>query len=196
MNIILIGYRGTGKTSVGRLLAEMGGRPFFDTDEQVCLRTGKTIERIVAEAGWTAFRKAESSVIGDIARLEGAVVATGGGAVLNPANAQCLKKNGRVIWLVASADTIIRRIGNDASSGKNRPSLSADPPAEEVRKTLAQREPLYRRIADLIVSTDTIAEKEVAAFIDHAFPEILHPPDLATANERKAILDEKALQPR
>ncbi|MHB8829250.1 MAG: shikimate kinase [Syntrophales bacterium] len=194
MNIILIGYRCTGKTSVGRLLAEMSGRPFFDTDEQVCLRTGKTIDRIVAEAGWTAFRKEESSVIGELARLEGAVVATGGGAVLDPANAQCLKKNGRVIWLVASADTIIRRIGNDASSGENRPSLSGDPLAEEVRKTLAQREPLYRRIADLVVNTDAIAEREVSAFIGHAFPEILRPPAFATANKKKAILDEKALK--
>jgi len=171
MNIILIGYRCTGKTAVGRLLAELSGRPFFDTDELICRRAEKTIAGIVAAGGWPAFRKEERSVIEEVSRREGVVIATGGGAVLDPVNVQCLKENGRIIWLVASADTIRKRMGDDAAGGKNRPSLSGEPLDEEVRKTLAQREPLYRRSADLVVNTDDIVVEEVAAVICSAIPE-------------------------
>ncbi|MCK9364671.1 MAG: shikimate kinase [Syntrophales bacterium] len=178
MNIILIGYRCTGKTSIGRLLSEMSGRPFFDTDELVCSRAGKNIAMIVADAGWAAFREKERSVIEEVSGSEGVVIATGGGAVLDPANVQCLKKNGRIIWLVASADTVSRRMEGDVASGENRPPLSGESLAEEVRKTLVQREPLYRQSADLVVDTDALAGKEVAAIIGRAFPEIfgLFPP--------------------
>jgi len=172
MNIILIGYRCTGKTSVGRRLAEMSGRPFWDTDELVCRRTGKTIAEIVVAAGWTAFRKAESAAVEEVSRREGAIIATGGGVVLDPENLQCLKKNGRVIWLTASADAIRRRMGADAASGAHRPPLSQESCDEEVRKTLAQREGFYRQSADLVVNTDALDVQETAAVIGRVFPEI------------------------
>lgn len=175
MNIIFTGYRCTGKTTVGRLLAKTSGRPFFDTDDLVCLRTGKTIARIVAEGGWAAFRKEEHAVIEEVSRLEGVVIATGGGAILDPANVRCLKKNGRVVWLVASAETIRKRMENDAARGINRPSLSGETLDKEVRETLAQREPLYRQSADMGVNTDKLSQQHVVALISLALPETFMP---------------------
>jgi shikimate kinase len=170
MNVILTGYRCTGKTAVGGLLAKMSGRLFFDTDELVCRRTGKTIAGIIADEGWMAFRKEEHAVIEEVCRLDGVVIATGGGAILDPANVQCFKKNGWVIWLVASAETIRKRMENDASSRENRPPLSDKTLDEEVRESLAEREPLYRLNADMVVTTDTLDEKEAAAAIFYAMP--------------------------
>jgi shikimate kinase len=165
MNIVLTGYRCTGKTSVGRLLAQMGGRPFLDTDELLCKHTGKTIAGIVAAEGWAAFREKERSVIEEVSRLDAVIIATGGGAVLDTENVKNLKKSGRIIWLAASADTIKKRLGGDRLSSENRPALTGAPLDEELRNTLIAREPLYRRCADMIVSTDVISEKEVAALI-------------------------------
>ncbi len=182
MNIIFTGYRCTGKTSVGRLLGKMSGRPFIDTDELVCQRTGKTIARIVAEEGWAAFRKEEHAVIEEVSRLEGVVIATGGGAILDPTNFQCLNKSGSVIWLVASADTIRKRIENDANSGKDRPSLSGATLDREVRETLAEREPLYRQSADIRVNTEKLSPEHLAALIFRALPEAF-----MLAGDRKAV---------
>lgn len=165
MNIVLTGYRCTGKTTVGRLLADMCGLVFRDTDELVCLRTGETIAETVSRRGWDAFRKEERSVIAEITREDGMVIATGGGAVLDATNVDNLRKNGKIVWLVAAADTIVARLENDPSGGKNRPSFSGEAIADEVRQTLAKREKLYRRGADMVVHTDNLPVPDVTALI-------------------------------
>ncbi len=162
MNIILTGYRCTGKTSVGRLLAEMSGFPFFDTDEIIIRRRKKEISAIVADEGWDLFRREESLVIRELSLQDSAVIATGGGAVLDPLNVKYLKENGFFILLIAGAETIIERMKKD---GEGRPSLSGKAISEEVPEMLAERESVYRQNADRIVDTENLTETEVASFI-------------------------------
>jgi shikimate kinase len=170
MNIILTGYRCTGKTSTGRRLSSRLGRPLFDTDELVLHRTGRTVEEIVAAGGWPAFRDAERAVIRNLSLLDGGVIATGGGALLDPRNVGCLRENGLFIWLVADAATIAERLEKDQAGGNKRPSLSGKPVVEEVREILAQREPIYRSIADLTVDTASRGVEEVATLICRRLP--------------------------
>jgi shikimate kinase len=165
MNIILMGYRCTGKTSAGLKLAALLGRPFHDTDEMIRRRTGRTVEEIVAAQGWSAFREEERAVIGELSDADGSVIAAGGGAFLDNRNVTRLKENGLFVWLVADAATIARRLEEDQAGGANRPSLSGKPVAREVQEILAEREPLYRRIADLVVDTASRTAEEVAAAI-------------------------------
>ena len=165
MNIILMGYRCTGKSSAGLKLAALLGRPFHDTDELIRCRTGRTVEEIVAADGWSAFREEERAVIGDLSGTDGSIIAPGGGALLDDRNVARLKGNGLFVWLVADAATIVRRLEKDPAGGANRPSLSGKPVAQEVQEILAEREPLYRRIADLVVDTTSRTAEEVAAAI-------------------------------
>lgn len=165
MNIILTGYRCTGKTSVGRRLAARLGCPFYNTDDLIINRTGNTVEEIVAGGGWPAFREAERAVIKDLSGLDGCVISPGGGAFLDPRNVEYMKKNGLFIWLVADAETIARRLKKDQAGRTPRPSLTGKPVEQEVREVLAEREPLYRRIADLTVDTSTRTVEEVATTI-------------------------------
>jgi len=165
MNIILMGYRCTGKSSAGRKLAALLGRPFHDTDELIRRRTGRTVEEIVAAEGWSVFREEERAVIGDLSGTDGSVIAPGGGALLDHRNVAKLKENGLFVWLIADAATIARRLEADPGGGANRPSLSGKPVADEVREILAEREPLYRQIADLVVDTASLTAEEVATAI-------------------------------
>jgi shikimate kinase len=165
MNIILTGYRCTGKTSTGRRLSAKLGRPLFDTDELILHRTGKTVEQIVAAGGWPAFRDAERAVIRNLSLLDGGIIATGGGALIDPRNVAFLKENGLIIWLTADAATIARRLEKDQAGSNKRPSLSGKPAEQEVQEVLAQREPIYRSIADLSVDTASRGIEEVAAAI-------------------------------
>jgi shikimate kinase len=165
MNIILTGYRCTGKTSTGRRLSARLGRPLFDTDDLILHRTGQTVEEIVAAGGWPAFRDAERAVIRNLSLLDGGVIATGGGALLDPRNVEYLRNNGLFIWLVADAATIAERLAKDQAGGKKRPSLSGKPVVEEVQEILTQREPIYRGIADLAVDTTSRGVEEVATVI-------------------------------
>ena len=165
MNIILTGYRCTGKTSVGRRLAARLGRPFYNTDDFIISRTGKTVEQIVAEGGWPAFREAERAVIKEFSGMDGCIISPGGGAFLDTRNVDNMKRNGLFIWLVADAETIVRRLKKDQEGGAPRPSLTGKPVEQEVQEVLAEREPLYRRIADLTVDTSTRTVEEVATTI-------------------------------
>ena len=106
MNFILIGYRASGKTSVGRRLADLLQRPFFDTDALIRQQTGMTVKEIVLAGGWPAFRDAEKTAVAGLAGQEAAVIALGGGAVLDPANVEVLKPRGLFIWLKAATYSI------------------------------------------------------------------------------------------
>jgi shikimate kinase len=162
MNIVLMGVRCTGKSTVGRCLAEKLGVPFTDTDELIEQRTGRLISRIVAEKGWPAFRAAEKAVIHELAAADNGVIALGGGAVCDADNVEALKAKGVFVWLSARPEEIASRMGKDAADGAERPSLTGAPSVDEIRAVMAEREPLYRRLADLVVDTTGIDAAGVA----------------------------------
>ncbi len=163
--IVLIGYRCTGKTSLGKRLALRLGLPFIDTDALVEEKAGKTIREIIAESGWAFFREREREAIRGLSALRRSVIATGGGAVLDEENAALLKKEGVLIWLVADEETILRRMRRDAATGGQRPPLSSDDLRKEITDTLALRTPIYKRLADLTVATDVAGIDECVANI-------------------------------
>ena len=165
MNIILIGSRCTGKTITGRHLAARLGLPFCDTDELIARETGRTVETIVADGGWLAFREAERAVIAALSRTDGGVISLGGGAILDPDNVEHLRGNGLFVWLVADAEIIAGRMANDPASGAQRPSLTGRPGIVEIKEILAEREPLYRRLATLTVDTTSCAVEQVVETI-------------------------------
>jgi shikimate kinase len=153
MNMVLIGYRGTGKSAVGRLLADKRGLAFYDTDELVEKRGGQTIRALVEEKGWESFRQREKEVIRELSGMDAAVIATGGGAILDPENVRLLKRKGRLIWLVADAQTVIARMQADTNSEQRRPSLTGGEPADETGAVMAVRAPFYLEAADLCMDT-------------------------------------------
>ena len=165
MNIVLIGYRGTGKSSVGKLLAERSGRTLVSTDAEVVRRAGRPVPEIVKQHGWDHFRDLESEVCRDLAGRDDLIIDTGGGAVLRSENAACLKSNGVLFWLTAEVPTISRRIGGDTQ----RPSLTgAKSFVDEIEEVLRERTPRYRAAADHVIATDSKTVGEIADMIQAA----------------------------
>ncbi len=159
MNLVLIGYRGTGKSSVASLVGERLGRPVVSLDQRLVERAGRSIPEFVAAHGWPAFRDLEQAICAECGRREGLVLDCGGGVVEREANIQALRSNGRVIWLQAEVPTIVERI----RQGTERPSLTGHQSfVEEVTEVLARRTPLYRAAADLAVATDARSVAEIA----------------------------------
>lgn len=151
MNIVLIGYRGTGKSTVGRLLAARLGRELVSTDAEIVKRAQRTIPEIVAQQGWDYFRDLESDICRELASRDHLVIDTGGGAILRAQNVEALKKDGTVFWLTASIKTIAKRIGSD----KQRPSLTETKSfVDEIQDVLGERTPKYQAAADHIIATD------------------------------------------
>lgn len=143
-NIILIGYRATGKTSVGRLLARRLGRPFVDSDQAIVEKAGQSIAAMVAARGWDFFRSQEKEMLQELGRRSGQVIACGGGAILHQDIWPLLKKNAFVVWLTADTATICGRLQGDEATAGQRPSLAGGDIYSEVREILAERTPLYR----------------------------------------------------
>lgn len=159
MNIVLIGYRGTGKSAVGRVLAQRLRRQLVSTDAEVVKRAGLSIPKIVEQSGWEHFRDLESSVCLDLAGRDDLIIDTGGGAILRPQNVESLKKNGRFWWLTAGVETIARRIGHDSQ----RPSLTGTRSfVDEIAEVLAERLPKYRVAADWTIATEGLTVNQVA----------------------------------
>ena len=151
MNIVLVGYRGTGKSAVGRLLAARLGREFVSTDAEIVKRAKRPIPEIVAQEGWEYFRNLESEICRELAGRDRLVIDTGGGAILRTQNVEALKKNGAVFWLTASVETITKRIGG----GSQRPSLTGTKSfVDEIQEVLRERTPKYQAAADHIIATD------------------------------------------
>jgi shikimate kinase len=146
MSIVLAGYRGSGKTTVGRLLAHALKRPFVDCDELIVLRAGKSIREIFDQQGEAAFRRLESQVVGELAALDDQVIALGGGALGSDQNRKAIADAGhRVIYLRCQPPELLRRIAADAATSDNRPSLTdLGGGLAEIEVLLAQREPIYR----------------------------------------------------
>jgi len=152
-NLVLIGYRATGKTAVGARLAEILGRPFVDLDQVLVQEAGRPIADIVAQGGWREFRQLEKELVARFRHAQGQVLATGGGAVLDPDNVAALRENGIIIWLTADPDTIQARLVQDQPQDANRPSLTGSDTIREVAEVLEARQPLYQAAAQIIVDT-------------------------------------------
>ncbi|MBI5874458.1 MAG: shikimate kinase [Deltaproteobacteria bacterium] len=155
-NIVLTGFMGTGKTAVGRRLARELNLTFIDTDDLIEKEAGKSIAQIFAAHGEDYFRSLESKAIDDVSSKTKIVIATGGGAIVNPENLEALKKNGIVIYLTASIDAILSRVGN----GDERPLIACGDKREKISALLKAREPFYKK-ADFIIDTTTKTVGEV-----------------------------------
>ncbi len=154
MNIFLIGYRCTGKTTVGRSLAKRLERLFFDTDLELVKEQGIKISEIVNKKGWAAFRDIEKRVIQCVCERDNQVVATGGGAVLDEENVKRMKERGLLVWLRADIKTIEKRIIKDNTTQDFRPALTSKGSVDEIREMLLARNPFYERAMDFFVDTD------------------------------------------
>jgi shikimate kinase len=160
--LFLIGSRGSGKSTVGRLLAGRLGWSFDDADE--CLETtaGRSIAEIFQAEGETGFRDRESAVLLQLCRKQNSVIATGGGVVLRPENRELLKHSGFAAWLQCSPEAAFARLQADPMTPLRRPNLTATGGIEELRTVMSAREPLYRECADFALNTDALSPEAVA----------------------------------
>lgn len=159
MNLVLIGYRGTGKTEVSRLLSDHLRRERVGMDEFLVQRFGSPIPAFVESHGWDAFRDEESKLVQELSARDDLVLDCGGGVIVRDANIEALRSTGHVVWLKASVDTIARRIEGDTQ----RPSLTGTKSfVDEVAEVLAVRIPLYTKAAHTIIDTDDLTPSQVA----------------------------------
>jgi shikimate kinase len=164
-NVFLIGYRCTGKSSVGKLLGARLDRSFSDTDSLVVSENGMSIREIVNSRGWEAFRRMEHMALQQVCTANRRVVATGGGIVLDVDNVNLMKRSGTIIWLRASPETIKSRMLQDRESETLRPALTTTDNISEIEKTMAKRAPLYRDAMDFSVDTDNVRLDSITDFI-------------------------------
>ena len=162
-NISLIGYRGSGKSTVGRLLARRIGFRCVDTDDEIEQRAGMTIAQIFESQGEPVFRDMESDAIVELAVKSGLAISLAGGALLRPENRDRLRESGPVIWLQASVNTIAERIGSAPSS--RRPNLTTQGGTAEMEELLRQRLPLYRACATVELDTEGRSPEELVESI-------------------------------
>lgn len=167
-NIFLIGMRGSGKTTVARLLSEKLGRDMVELDLVLVEKTGMTIPDIVEKYGWEYFRTREAEIAHDELQIPNRVVSTGGGIVLRKENVDIMKQHGFVLYLKGSAQTLFDRIGDDP----NRPALTKEKTRkDEIATLLKQRSPLYESAADEIIDTDdktpNAVSDEIIAWIEN-----------------------------
>lgn len=163
-NIALCGFMGTGKTAVGRLVAEQLHFAFLDTDTVIEARAGKAIAQIFEEQGEVAFRELERRIVSELAQRDRTVISTGGGLVVDPLNLASLKEHAVVVCLWASPETIWLRVKNQ----NHRPLLKEADPLEKIRRLLAERAPFYKQ-ANVLLSTELRSPREVAQQVLHQF---------------------------
>jgi len=156
MNIILIGYRGSGKSTVGSKLAARLKRRFVDTDDLIEECQGIPISDIVKSRGWDHFRKIERTVIEEISKGNHLIIAPGGGVVLDADNVKVLKRNGFIVWLKADQRTLLKRIQKDQASSTRRPTLTGKGTLKEIEETLSQREPFYEKASEVQIDTSAL----------------------------------------
>ncbi len=162
VKLILIGYRGTGKSTVATLLATRLGWKAISTDAQIVEKARMPIPDIVAGNGWEHFRNLETEVCLALKDQDRLVIDTGGGLILRPENVTALKPNGLVFWLTATVTTITRRITDDTQ----RPSLTAGKTfLEEIQEVLTERTPKYQAAADHVIATDDRSPEDIASQI-------------------------------
>ncbi len=156
-NVFLVGPMGAGKTTIGKQLANALGLTFKDSDHEIVERTGASIPWIFDVEGEEGFRRREREMIDELSAREGLVLATGGGAVLAEENRRHLKERGTVVYLQASIEQLLKRTARD----KNRPLLQTEDPRAKLEALMAEREPLYRETADIIINTEQRSLKGV-----------------------------------
>ncbi|MBL1274859.1 MAG: shikimate kinase AroK [Ectothiorhodospiraceae bacterium] len=149
-NIIFVGPMGAGKTTIGKALASQLGRTFYDSDREIEERTGANIPLIFELEGEEGFRRREQTAIAELMAKTDIVLATGGGAVLDPENRDHITRQGFVIYLNAPLEQLLKRTAKD----KSRPLLQTADPRKKLQDILTIRDPLYREIADVIIETD------------------------------------------
>ena len=155
--LFLIGYRGTGKSTVGPVLARRLGWAFADADAHTEAAAGRSIADIFAAEGEAGFRNRETATLTHLCTLTNHVVATGGGVILRPANRVLLRASGFVVWLTASPELIAARLAADPTTAARRPNLTAAGGLDEIRTLLAAREPHYRATADFTLAADDLS---------------------------------------
>lgn len=166
MNLVLIGYRGTGKSTVAKILATQLGWQAVSTDARIVEQAQKSIPDIVAQYGWDHFRDIETEACSALKERDHLVIDTGGGIILRTKNLDALKPNGLVFWLTATVSTIARRI----SQGTQRPSLTGEKTfIEEIHAVLTERTPKYQAAADHVIATDHASPEDVASRIVTTF---------------------------
>ncbi len=164
VNIALIGFMGTGKTSVGRLVADQLQFEYLDTDELIQTQTGRSITDIFNEDGEPAFRALEQKIVEELAGRTKTVIATGGGLPVNPKNLASLKSHALVVSLWSSPEKIWERVRHQS----HRPLLHDENPQAKIRELLAARGPFYKQ-ADVLLNTDLRSVREVAQQVVHQF---------------------------
>jgi shikimate kinase len=157
-NLVLVGFMGSGKSSVGREIARRWGFRFLDTDTMIRQKYGKSIPDIFASFGEPVFRDEENKALQDLQNSHRAVIATGGGIILQPRNHPLLRSLGVVLWLQASEQVIWERV----SRNQNRPLLRTKDPRTTINNLMSTRYPLYRSVADINVETSGLTHQEVA----------------------------------
>jgi shikimate kinase len=156
MNLVLIGYRGSGKSEVGRRLAARLKLTFVDTDDLIEERYGAPISAIVKSHGWGHFRKLENNVIEEISKRDHLIIAPGGGAVLDTDNVKALRRNGTIVWLKADRQTLLKRMNQDPGTDTRRPTLTGKGTSEELKEVMSLREPIYERVSEIQIDTSTL----------------------------------------
>lgn len=164
MNIVLIGYRGTGKSVIGAMLAKRLGMQCVAMDEEIVNKAGMSVPEIVEQFGWPGFRDRESAEARDLATRDNIIIDTGGGIIERPENIEVLQKNACMIWLKASVQTIVARI----EGGTQRPALTEGKTfTEEVAEVLERRNPKYQSAAQHEIDTDHLTPQQIAdAIVD------------------------------
>lgn len=167
-NIFLVGLMGAGKTTVGKLLAKRLGKAFFDCDQEIERATGVRVPVIFEIEGEDGFRTREAKMLAELASRREIVLATGGGAVLSAANRKLLADNGVVVYLRAATADLWRRTRHD----KNRPLLKTADPLSKLEELFAERDPIYRDIADIIIDTGNQSLGSLAHKLEHKLLEL------------------------
>ncbi len=170
MNIVLIGYRGTGKTVVGKALAKRLERPFVDADVYIEEKAGRSISDMVAAEGWPFFRAREKEAVREISAMDNGVIAPGGGAVMDEDNVASLRQRGWLVLLKADIATMIERIQGDETSAQQRPTLLDSDIYKETQTLLRQRMPTYEKVADFVVDTTHLTVEDVVDKIMEKLP--------------------------
>lgn len=167
--VFLIGYRCTGKTITGKILADLLDCDFVDTDQLLESRFNISIAQMVKERGWDYFRERETGILTGLDLEKSPVVATGGGIVLAKENREFIRQNGTCVWLFADAKVLTQRICTDVKTDTQRPDLTDDSLEQETIDMLKLRTPLYEELAQITINTAEHSAKEAAQLIKRRF---------------------------